>query len=137
MKSTLIIALLLTLVSCGKDERLKVINNSDRVSELEARVLILEQIVETKASAQDLLDLAQELSNDALEGRVEMLEQDYQVLLEEIEQIEDILVRLDTLEAQSGSQDLSSLQSQIQALIQRLNNLRSNCLNANANNCPQ
>lgn len=51
----IVILFTLLLVSCGNDS-VKVINNSERVSDLERRVEILEQVMQTKASTQSLID---------------------------------------------------------------------------------
>jgi hypothetical protein len=61
---------LMLLTSCA-DDKLKVINNTDRVNDLEARVSLLEQVVATKASADDVAEL-----QSVVFGRLVELEED-------------------------------------------------------------
>lgn len=79
MKSSLIIALLLFFVSCGKDEKLRVIHNNDRVTDLERRVTLLEQIVQTKADTQTLQDLSTFVNSQLtqLSAELAVIQSDY------------------------------------------------------------
>jgi chromosome segregation ATPase len=174
----LLLTFLLSFLSCGED-RVKIINNSNRVADLERRVTLLEQVVDTKVSTEDLLNslvsVTQELNS--IKDRLEIIEsdyltdEDYQDILDILQDrvdgivsfpaiyvnnntfitnnvnntinhitqvsadLTDLLARLDALENNQQT-SLDDLEAQLQAIQTRIDNLRSNCLNAHTNSCP-
>jgi chromosome segregation ATPase len=146
MRTTLILSTLLFLVSCGNDKT-KVINNSDRVSDLEARVSILEHVVQTKASTQSLIDQNNELLE--LIGEVKYEVQDLEVELAEAVQLGqsayfDLRARINSLRNRVVSLEndprvddltlaLATLQAQVDAIQPVINNDNSVTYNVNIN----
>lgn len=108
MKSSLIIALLLFFVSCGKDENLRVIHNNDRVTDLERRVTLLEQIVQTKADAQALQNLSTFINSQLTQLLAELA-----------------VIQSDYLTSENADELIELVESAYQELLSKINDLRS------------
>lgn len=108
MKSSLIIALLLFFVSCGKDEKLRVIHNNDRVADLERRVTLLEQIVQTKADAQALQDLSTFVNSQLTQLSAELA-----------------VIQSDYLTSEDADELIELGEAAYQELLSKINDLRS------------
>lgn len=114
------LVILLVLVSCGKDERLKVIHNNDRVSSLETRVSVLEQTSATKTEVQILMNSLGNLQNEVNDLTIE-----FGALLFEMRDKLDLL----EFELSAIQTALMSTNANVEALREELDNIQINVTN--------
>lgn len=133
MKKMVMMLSILVLAGCA-DDRLKVIHNGDRVSDLERRVLLLEQV--QAVQAQDILDNANAILQEkqdriaalsALENALQLFVQgelaDYYTKAEVDAMLADAVDALELKDA--------DLQAQIDAIVPVINNYYTNNFNPN------
>lgn len=113
MKSSLIIALLLFFVSCGKDEKLRVIHNNDRVTLLEKITSLNTTLIQM--NTQVIEDLKSRV--ESLEAKTSQIESDLIAEVEAREAGDEILMDLIEQEAQAREAEDLDLQGQLSVAI--------------------
>lgn len=120
MRFILALFVLLSSVSCGENEKLKIVHNNDRVSNLEARVLVLEQTSATKTEVQNLMNLLANLQSD-----VNVLTSEFGALVFEMrDQLDSLELELSAIQIA-----LSSAESDVEALRDDLASIQVNVTN--------